>query len=350
MIKDAKPWSSWKLCISVTVVIVLLFVVSIVYSNSYVFDPSGEFVNNKCTDSDGGKNYFEKGTVIYGRMKSIDICQNLVQQMSYKPIIKEFRQWDNYTAFFNNIKYTITLVGVLDSTNVVIKVRSPTTEDQRTIALGTQAKLAGLDVKAVGIDFVSGRESRVNFAKFELSTGKSFRYGYYWTVLEYYCDRYVKSLSFNCKDGCNDGACMQLASIPKVSCKDSDGLDYYTRGFTESQIGNDTPITNVDQCLMYNQTHSYVAEHYCKYYDKLKGYYVESNQIICPHGCQDGACINATLLHDLSTYPEPFLIGTKTNSLVVFGENASNEDIQAANNIAKVIRIASLNDIRMPNQ
>ena len=81
--------------------------------------------------------------------------------------------------------------------------------------------------------------------------------------------------SCSCANGyyCNDNVC----STP--SCNDTDGLNYYNKGTTGTQIGEDSSSYE-DKC-----TSSTLTEYYCQ--NNLS----TSKQVTCIFGCDDGKCL-----------------------------------------------------------
>ena len=111
-------------------------------------------------------------------------------------------------------------------------------------------------------------------------------------LIEYYCegDR-IRSIIYNCPNGCKDGACMKKSS---VSCYDSDGgADYYKKGTTTltEEYGNSSKIVSLCKDFCRGNT---LYEYFCSTESDGtqggKSIKVKSVEIICPNGCQDGAC------------------------------------------------------------
>ncbi|MBN1170508.1 hypothetical protein JXA56_05795 [Candidatus Micrarchaeota archaeon] len=98
-------------------------------------------------------------------------------------------------------------------------------------------------------------------------------------LLEYYCDgRDIRNITITCAE-CIDGACSQIPEEPPEHCKDSDGMDFYTKG-NVTEFGN----IFVDRC-----EGNAVKEYYCK--DGLAASEIRN----CPRDfeCFDGRCVRA---------------------------------------------------------
>lgn len=66
-------------------------------------------------------------------------------------------------------------------------------------------------------------------------------------------------------------------SVTKSACNDSDGLNYYTKGFTKASAGDSGQY---DSCLSQKE----LVEYYCENNEAKKASYS------CPNGCVEGAC------------------------------------------------------------
>tara|TARA_Y100000034_G_C6866593_1_gene395076 strand:+ start:176 stop:1618 length:1443 start_codon:yes stop_codon:yes gene_type:complete len=117
------------------------------------------------------------------------------------------------------------------------------------------------------------------------------------SLVEYYCSfdletqkDFIKKDTLKCTQGCEDGACIQL------ECSETDnGKDGFVKGTT--WIGEDT---HTDAC--YNDN---VVEYYCSYDSELDKPFIKKDEIICEAGCEDGACLNKTIIKpNLTEGPE----------------------------------------------
>ncbi|MBD3248660.1 hypothetical protein GF336_01305 [Candidatus Woesearchaeota archaeon] len=103
---------------------------------------------------------------------------------------------------------------------------------------------------------------------------------------EHYCNGTSWSHeSYECPNGCEDGACVIL----EEECTDSDsGKNYYVKGTVDTTHG-----IYEDQCigeeLEDGSTKEYVMEYFCN----PESEDVSSIEYECTNGCEDGACIEA---------------------------------------------------------
>ena len=105
------------------------------------------------------------------------------------------------------------------------------------------------------------------------------------TLEEYYCyNNLVYDYRYTCPHGCSDGACISL-------CDDSDGgRNYYVKGLTSGITTVGYSTNRSDHCVRdeNGEITDVVEEYYC-YNDLVYDY-----RYTCPHGCFDGACLNAS--------------------------------------------------------
>jgi thiol-disulfide isomerase/thioredoxin len=95
-----------------------------------------------------------------------------------------------------------------------------------------------------------------------------------------------------CQSGCQDGKCIS-GETQTPTCTDSDGVNYYLKGYTESYgmkdydncrvINSNTDYYNTNEC---NGENCYVLEFSCT--PSLTPY---SHVWKCPSACKDGACV-----------------------------------------------------------
>src|SRR3989344_3859238 len=99
------------------------------------------------------------------------------------------------------------------------------------------------------------------------------------TLEEYYCyDGTVRKETSQCSDRCSEGKCVD------IPCTDSDGKDYNQRGTTrgEDPYHDGSSITRTDSCFGSNQ----VKEYFCSDGN------VRDESHRCDFKCDDGACID----------------------------------------------------------
>jgi len=104
---------------------------------------------------------------------------------------------------------------------------------------------------------------------------------------------------FNCSYGCEDGLCLQeeqskpilesnqSESINETACTDTDGgINIYEKGYVEHEAYGEMR-KEYDRC----ESGEVIDEFYCN-----EGI-VNTKELICPNGCQDGACIEQPTTH-----------------------------------------------------
>jgi hypothetical protein len=98
--------------------------------------------------------------------------------------------------------------------------------------------------------------------------------------------------------GCKDGVCVLNSakiSEPKIIpntkyCTDSDsGVDYYTLGNIQINYPEGNKWNGQDMCSGYNK--EYVVEYLCKDFENT-GTFFATDTYKCPKGCEDGRCIS----------------------------------------------------------
>ncbi|MFH0837123.1 MAG: hypothetical protein V1870_03260, partial [Candidatus Aenigmatarchaeota archaeon] len=79
---------------------------------------------------------------------------------------------ETYTLTLGGNTYEVTMVGASSSTQAIVKVKSSTTEDQRTITRSTSNKIAGLDVYVSDVYYLSSTDPSANSAKILIGAEK----------------------------------------------------------------------------------------------------------------------------------------------------------------------------------
>ena len=203
-----------------------------------------------CSDSDGGQNFYVRGTTSKGTLNYSDYCgtgNNL---------------FENYCDANGNIQINYLYVcpsGCSDG--ACINATTPCVDSDN-----------GLNY------YIKGAASKgsLNYSDYcgaQTSDGRQY-------VLEQYCDsgNNIAQSSYLCPGYCSDGACINNTT----PCTDTDGgLNFYVKGFT-----NKGTLNYSDYCGTGNN----LFENYCDASGNLVINYLYS----CPSGCSDGACVNAT--------------------------------------------------------
>jgi hypothetical protein len=111
-------------------------------------------------------------------------------------------------------------------------------------------------------------------------------------VGEWYCEQgHARRTDVRCTGGCEDGVCLGEAVVPE--CIDEDGDDLFVKGSAKEEYGSGTN----DCCFespyggSWVPNGSYVREGLCKTNVTLGEYGVTEKRVLCPNGCEDGACL-----------------------------------------------------------
>ena len=239
-----------------------------------------------CTDSDGGKDYFVKGTVVDEGKSYTDYCQGAFY-------LKEY---------FCLPKTSSSLGGVAEEDVVCpnsgscvdgactsgINVTKPINNEQ--LQAGTTYTIKWNSYKwnsSVGVDvFLLKGENTYGAVAKNISIAQGY---YHWQIPSSSAPRDDYRLRFFYGDtnlGTSDYFTITEAS---TSCTDTDGgKDYFVKGTTTGLSGNNIISTNTDYCSGDN-----LVEWFCS------GKYRTNTNYTCPLGCSDGACIQATGLSDM---------------------------------------------------
>ncbi len=203
----------------------------------------------ECTDTDGGKDYYVKGTVTVAAGSKSDQCGP-----------------GNYLfeAYCNNGKFAWdTHYCKYGCSNGACK---KATESSCTDTDG------GKD------PFVAGSVSYMNLNGVA-SVLKDYCSGP--NLVEYYCsnNKMFRTL-YSCAYGCKNGACLR-SPAPKKTCEDTDnGLEYNKKGTVKDKYHS---RSYTDYCY----SDKLLSEYYC-----LNGR-VSYTYHTCKYGCEDGACLTA---------------------------------------------------------
>jgi hypothetical protein len=266
--------------------------------------------NQTCIDSDGGKDYYVKGYVTYegyvlnGELiKEYDTCVGNVLQEKYCP-----------ETGIGTIDYScpngckdgacvkqmnITCYDSDNSPDYLIMPPNDVLDMSKNPAFFTKGYGRGIYVGSTE-NLIFGQEPDPNTPK-PTTDPYSTYYDYcfdYKQLNEAFCmsDGRLGAHSINCPNGCKDGTCVKQVQ----TCTDSDGgKNYYVKGNVISadhpssydtcrnvykNAGGSLQSDPVESCTGSN---CYVQELYCLSNNNL-GY----EEVPCPNGCKDGACIS----------------------------------------------------------
>ena len=237
--------------------------------------------NQTCTDSDGGLNYYVKGTATgtwaatpEGPVAAqTDFCYNstLLQEIS---CVNADPTNPNSHIGIGQSGYDCPY-GCSDG--ACIQQTQTCTDSDGGKNYYVKGTTAGLNIN---------NQTEISYDKCWDIDGQ--------TLLEYYCDgnKIGWESSLKCDYGCSQGAC--LSSVP--ICNDSDSQDsLYVKGYATIDNG----ITKIYDKCGYEQGYqstNMLIEAYCDGY-KLRVKYPE-----CPYGCSDGACLQQNCSNECPTY------------------------------------------------
>jgi len=205
-----------------------------------------------CTDTDGGKDYFTKGTVTtsYGDKKT-DFCSdpNIVGEYSCVPgAIFAFDGFICPGSCSDGACLRVTPTPTPTQIITPTRILTPTITPTPTNVPCTDSD-GGKDIYTKGTVNTWGK-SYDDFC-YSLQTGQSLFQcsDYFCRLLEYSCQPmgYLGE-GFTCQYGCKDGACIKTppTATPTPFCLDSDGgKNYFVKGSVQTQ---DKTIT--DECYL----------------------------------------------------------------------------------------------------
>ena len=210
-----------------------------------------------CTDSDGGINYFVKGTVNSSASTYTDFCTG-----------------NTLTEFYclnGTARNTTYACPYACSNGACINQTTPANQTNSTC----RDSDGGLNYYTFGAVYINGSSSP---SCFDACQGSSS------TLYECYCtsNGSLSLVTYTCPYGCSNGACANQTTPTNQTnntCSDSDGgINYYVQGTTTNATTSKTDSCNVNN----------LTEYYCSYGAVLSTTYG------CPYACSNGACINQT--------------------------------------------------------
>ena len=275
--------------------VAVLLLIFIVYKVFTGFVPSGGIPpsnDSYCTDSDGGKDYYIRGTTNDSHGSRLtDYCTNSASTSllieGYCNVVSSSYSIESYESYAcpNGCSEGV----CINDSSVIPSNQSCTDSDG-----GANPYQAG---HVYGIN-PEGKNYILNDTCNNSSDGE-------WIYERTCVGSPLKVASYTtplCPYGCKDGACMNASSTdrnisntPTRSCVDSDGgKDYYVAGTTY------IPNPYSDLCLD-NKT---LRENYCE------GTYPASINYICPNECSRNACVNvSSVIESVPTQQETICVG-----------------------------------------
>ena len=279
-----------------------------------------------CTDSDGGKNYFELGVVSYNNNNFTDSCPDFSTLEEYYCKSNGVMGWEHYTC----PNGSVCLHGACSLSNNCIgeggSLGAVVPENNNVCCNGLKGISSSEFIQGrcqvlVGnrgyctkcgdgvckspenqcncpedcanattcTDSDGGKNYLVKGFINETSSGSGswdFCLNNTTTLVEYFCENNVKKKEYYMCEYlgptfvCKDGACV------KSYCNDTDGgLNYYTKG-KAGVVGSYKAFE--DYCNYYSETNEYVLhEAYC-----AENGVPQFTLYVCPYGCNNGACLN----------------------------------------------------------
>jgi len=229
-------------------VLILAFVVIKVFT--------GKVIDSSCIDSDGGKNYFVKGTAndTYG-YNVIDVCYNsslLLEGYCIGNIVSvEYASYNCPNGCSNDA--------------CIASANNPVCIDTDN---GLNWTIKG-DIS--GVDLYGNPYIREDYCDFDIKNNP--------VLMEGYCNSNVfgSYMMVYCVNGCSNGVCINANS--EEWCTDSDnGKNYYVQGKIVS-----TYVAENDSCS--RVTPNVLQERFCN------GTKNAIESITCPNGCSNGICL-----------------------------------------------------------
>ncbi|MFA5856565.1 MAG: hypothetical protein WC867_04355 [Candidatus Pacearchaeota archaeon] len=212
----------------------------------------------ECSDSDSGKDIFEKGTVIdINQVSNTDECYQISPISGQKGVKEYYCNSDGTSKYIEQGCTYDCIDGACTRGSYVCNDDDVNNEYPD----GKNFYEKGIAI----FDFINQTDICIDYQ------------GY--NIQEAIClDNYsVGSQFYKCPNGCKDGAC-----INATSCTDSDyGKEFYKQGSCKS-----TSTEIVDACITGGEHDSELREGYCNSENNCVFYPFK-----CPNGCKDGVCI-----------------------------------------------------------
>lgn len=244
-----------------------------------------------CSDSDGGKKYYQVGYVsgyrwISGKYAAYKYFDKCITSGEHKGELKEwYCDGNKPTNIYKNCPYGCENV-VVERLGTSIGKCKPEPQEVCTCTDSDGGNYP-YEFGNVQKECKSEQTSSIVLKRDECMycTGLAPEPVTCGAVVEYYCyNNDIQSETHVCEYGCSNGACIKE---PQIECTDSDsGKAYYTKGTTIGMSYPSGTITNeTDFC-----SSDLILHEFSCYYNITTNIVVET-EWNCPYGCQDGACI-----------------------------------------------------------
>ena len=252
-----------------------------IYSgDNYMFD-SATVCDNYCYDNDGGKNYLKYGEIIAKYKENLlevnDFCDDQ-HTMLGENFCKKVYKLPGTNLLSNPLGFKSVDCRLIGNGSKCFEGKCISSENKLE-CIGKQYDEKDVWTKgSIEYTDIDGEGPIVfeDFCKSDL------------TVVEYYCKSDQELMSrdeINCLNLdaiCKDGKCV---NVDKVTCKDSDSLDYYNPGYViqTAYLNDGTTTTKIalDTCFNYADS---VTEVYCN------GTQIAFNQYKCTSESENASC------------------------------------------------------------
>jgi hypothetical protein len=219
--------------------------------------------NTQCSDTDGGENYFEKGTTMGLSASKLAII-SLVDNCTSNTNLTEYAcNSDQTVVAYDNY---VCPAGCFDGAcNVTSAQRTSSCLDD------DGGKMYNLSGTTIAIDSGLSRVVKQDYCSNAT------------TLKESYCNSTTNNSVYEivtCSGGCFEGECLEVIKQGQ-KCNDSDeGLDFYTAGVVKKIINGVVVDKKADYC----KNSSYLREAFCNQS------VTQFKLVKCDDGCSDDAC------------------------------------------------------------
>jgi hypothetical protein len=240
----------------------------------------------ECNDSDGGINFYEKGSAIQfsgDEDYSTDFCEDEFQLREYSCKVSS-----------SGIKSTVYTCpegcedGACKGKEIPLGENECFDTDQ-LIDLYEKGHVIDKPHNADYFDFCLDADSIEDFLQNGGNISENGK-----IIREHYCGvNNYQYAYYECYNGCIDGACVEVdinTSIEGITCVDSDAkypvmVNFFEKGFVNNTNGLYTPGFYEDYC-----EGDTVTDYICDLSGALEVKYD------CPYGCKNGACIEFEII------------------------------------------------------
>ena len=289
---------------SILILSVFSFVSAGMLSNTFrKTQITGETIESACSDSDTGKDYFTKGTIIGGGVSFVQYDYCLVLTSTGQTDVTSCEASDTNCKLHEFYCEEGIRKGVRVSCDYGCSDGICNPAPVQECIYDSDCYIPGLNIKCVdGIclavenqlctDTDNGLNQYVSGKAYDPSNTSRYiedtcQNEYY--LMEAYCksEGLIVADQKYCKYGCQNGKCLYANETNQTfsTCKDSDGgVEFYIKGEVKTSFSN---VSSVDKCSGDGKT---LAEYFCSP-TPTTGAPVMIKTYVCPGGCLNGACI-----------------------------------------------------------